>query len=264
MPRISNFIPESRLKQRLRINKAKVISRCIPEGRLKTALRLWILSSQPSISVPYLLNSGDIATIVGTPNPSKIELMSHCVGSSGRIILIEPEQKNLEKHYSYIALRDLRNITVVPKAAFDRKGKAKFLIAPRPADHRIVIPEIEHDNDYRESNYYIDEIDMDVDTIDNIMCDLNVRYLDYIEIMVNGAEMHILRGMENMLAFTQRLYIKGHARYRENKRPIHQEIIPFLEDRGFRTKLTLPDKSVAQTIQWGNREGDVFVWKETQ
>jgi FkbM family methyltransferase len=80
--------------------------------------------------------------------------MSHCVGSSGRVILIEPDRGNLERHYCHIARRGLNNVTIVPKAVFDKKGKAKFLVAPRPADHRILIPEIEHDNDYPDLNYY--------------------------------------------------------------------------------------------------------------
>jgi FkbM family methyltransferase len=238
------------------------IGTCIPEGCIKASLRLWVFRRNQSISWPYLVNRGDVATLVGTPFPDKIERMSHCVGSSGRVILIEPEKQNLAKHYCHIARRCLNNVTIVPKAAFDQKGKAKFLIAPLPSDHRIVIPEIEHDNDYREANYYIDEVDMDVDTIDNIMRDVGVRRLDFVEIAVNGAEMHILRGMEQMLAVTQKLYVKGHARHRENKKPIHQDIILYLAVRGFRTWLTPRSKSVAKIEQWENREGDVFAWKD--
>lgn len=258
-------LSERPLKKYFSRSKAKAISMigtCIPEASLKASFRLWTFRRSQSISLSYLLNRGDIATLVGTPFPNKIELMSHCVGASGRVILIEPEPKNLERHYFHIARCGLNNVTIVPKAAFDKKGKAKFLIAPQPSDHRIAIPEIEHDNDYRAANYYIDEVDMDVDTIDNIMRDLDVRRLDFIEIAVNGAEMHILRGMEEMLTVTKRLYIKGHARHRESKSPIHQDIIPFLKDRGFCTWLTPPSKSVAKTVQWGDREGDVFAWKD--
>jgi FkbM family methyltransferase len=262
---MGKLIPEGPLKTFLRNSKSKAISgigTCIPEGYLKSSLRLWIFRCGQSVNLSYLLNRGDVATLVGTPFPDKIARISHCVGSSGRVILIEPEKKNLERHYFHIARRGLNNLTIVPKAAFDHKGKAKFLIAPLPSDHRIDIPEIEHDNDYREANYYIDEVEVDVDTIDNIMRDLGVQRLDFVEIAVNGAEMHILLGMEQMLAVTQRLYVKGHARNRENRRPIHQDILPFLEVRGFRTWLTPPSKSVAKTVQWENREGDVFAWKD--
>jgi FkbM family methyltransferase len=261
------LIPDEPLKNYLRSSKARAITAigtCIPEGCVKDSLRLWVFRRSQSISWSYLLNRGDVAMLVGTPFPDKIERMSHCVGSSGRVILIEPEKQNLERHYFHIARRGLKNVTIVPKAAFDQKGKAKFLIAPLPSDHRIVIPEIEHDNDYREANYYIDEVDMDVDTIDNIVRELSVRRLDFVEIAVNGAEMHILRGMEQMLPVTQRLYVKGHARHRHNKRPIHQDILPFLVVRGFRTWLTPRSKSVATIVQWENREGDVFAWKDSR
>jgi hypothetical protein len=63
----------------------------------------------------------------------------------------------------------------------------------------------------------IDEVDMEVDTIDNIMDDLHVRHLEFIEIAVNGAEMYILQGMEQMLPATQRVYVKGHATSKDKK-----------------------------------------------
>jgi FkbM family methyltransferase len=262
-----NVIREGLVRKELRQVKAQAlctIGTFIPEGYHKASFRLWAFRRIQGISWPYLLNRGDTATIVGTPFPDKIETMSKCVGSAGRVILIEPEPQNLERHYFHIARRGLKNVTIVPKAAFDNRGKAKFLIAPQPADHRIVIPGIEHDNDYRAANYYIDEVDVDVDTIDNIMDQLGVRRVDFIEIAVNGAEMHILRGMKQMLSATHRLYVKGHARHRESKRPINQDILAFLEVRGFHTWLTPGSESVAIIARWGKREGDVFAWKEPE
>jgi FkbM family methyltransferase len=261
---MGKLIGDRPLRKQLSGIKAQAISTigtCIPEGYLKASFRLWVFRRIQSISWPYLLNRGDTATIVGTPFPSKIEAMSKCVGLSGRVILIEPEPQNLARHYCHIGRRGLNNVTIIPKAAFDISGKAKFLIAPRPSDHRIALPSIEHDNDYRAANYYIDQVDVVVDTIDNIMGGLGVRRLDFIEIAVNGAEMHILRGMEQMLRVTHRLYIKGHARHRESKTPIYREIRLFLERRNFRTWIVPGTKSVAQTVEWGNREGDVFAWR---
>ncbi len=67
-------------------------------------------------------------------------------------------------------------------------------MAPKPGDHRLVIPEIEHDNDYKQENYYLKESNIEADTVDNMMRELNINHLNYIEIMVNGAELHVLQG----------------------------------------------------------------------
>jgi len=237
------------------------MSRCIPEGPLKVFVRDVLLTYKATIPREFFLNKGDIATLVGSPNRKSIERMSKIVGNCGKVILIEPNQKNVETHYAHISLHKLGNVTIVPKAAYNEKGQAKFLIAAESGDHRLVILQITHDNDYRNENYYIKEIEVEVHTMDNIINALNIMRLDYVKIMVNGAEIHVLQGMVKMLGVTQRLFIKGHARYIETNQPLYENIIPFLKKRGFHTRLTLPSKSVAMTIDWKEREGDVFAWR---
>ena len=239
----------------------RYISRVIPEGSFKSYIRVKVLDYRTILPKELFINKGDVVTLVGSPSPKSLERMCKSVGKLGKVILIEPDKQNLEKHYNFISLNNLKNITIVPNAAFNKKGKAKFYVAPNPADHRLIIAGIEHDNDYIKENYYIKVIDIEVNTIDNIMHDLHVGNLDYIEIQVNGAEFHVLRGMEYMLDRTKRIYVKGHARNVEDKTPIFHKIIPFLENRGFNTKLTLPSRTTVAIADWEERQGDVFGWK---
>jgi FkbM family methyltransferase len=258
---ISQLLPKGRARHYYDFCKASMVNFCFREGATKNAWRVRHLDHHSSIWLPYLINRGDVVAMVGSPHPQTIELMSRCVGAKGRVVLVEPEKENLKNHYSHIERYNLHNIAVVPKAAYNYSGKAKFLIAPHVADHRIWIPEIEHDNDYRKEAYYVDAIDMEVDTLDNIFRELGLEHIDYIAIMINGAELHALEGMEKTLPRTKRLFVKGHARKRTTKQPLHEQIRPYLETRGFHTALSRPSSSVSKTVEWEKRAGDVYAWR---
>jgi FkbM family methyltransferase len=233
----------------------------IPEGSVKIGFRRAALKFYPGIPNEFMVNRGDIVVQVGSPVPSRLERLSRSVGKKGKVVFIEPDVTNLEKQWENVERKNLKNVIIVPKAAYKQKGTAKFLIAPRPADHRLVIENIEHDNDYRAENYYLREVDVEVDTIDNILADLQIGRIDYIEIAINGAELVVIQGMERILNFTRRLFVKGHARDKESKRPLNQELVPILTEKGFATYLTKPSASVAKTINWGPRAGDIYAWK---
>lgn len=199
--------------------------------------------------------------MVGCASSFHIERLSKAVGPFGKVIIVEPDPQNIKRHRTAIADRKLANVSLFPQAAFNRSGQAKFLVAPNSKDHRLVIAGIEHDNDYIAEDYYLEEIDMEVDTIDNIMRQADVTRLDHIEIMVNGAELHVLQGMEDTLAIAQRLFIKSHARYIDSKDILRPQIQALLEKRGFCTKCTRPSRTSALIVDWQRREGDLYAWK---
>jgi hypothetical protein len=95
-----------------------------------------------------------------------------------------------------------------------------------------------------------------------MMQDSGVDLIDSIEIAVNGAELQVLYGMENMLKHTMRLFVKGHARMKGTGEPINKAIVSLLSQEGFKTKITKRSKSQPEAEKaWGMREGDVYAWK---
>ncbi|NIQ17160.1 MAG: hypothetical protein GTO02_23095 [Candidatus Dadabacteria bacterium] len=56
---------------------------------------------------------------------------------------------------------------------------------------------------------------------------------------------------------TNRIFVKGHARYKLNNKPINQDIELILKRAGFYTFLTRPTDSRSES-EWGKREGDVY------
>lgn len=237
------------------------LSAPIPEGSLKQKIRLFIFKFKPYLHKEFLINKGETVFLIGSPSAQNIENTLRVVGRKGRVVLVEADQENVRKLSSYFGEHPKHNLTIIPKAAFSRQGKGLFCIAPNPLDHKLLIDNIDMDNDYQADDYYLETIEMDVDTVDNIAEELGIQSIDYIEITVNGAEVHVLEGMEKMLNKTNRVFAKGHAKNKETGAPIHKEIEPLLKSYGFQTFLTKPTKSFARTVEWGLRLGDVFAWK---
>ena len=95
------------------------------------------------------------------------------------------------------------------------------------SDHRLEDSNILHDNDLR-GDGYINENIVQIDTIDNILSDLEIDKVDYIEITVNGAELKVLEGMKNSLKTTRRIYTKTYAIDLEKNQTLTKEIIRIL------------------------------------
>jgi FkbM family methyltransferase len=238
----------------------RVLNRITFDQRLKTWLRLAVLRARSFIPLELLVDPGDWIVQVGTPSVATIDRLSRLVGNAGRAIVIEPEPANVERLRTHIGERSLANVILVPKGVWKRRARHTLLIAPRPADHRLELDAIVHDNDLRAGGYVGSRV-IDVDTLDNILDDLGVSCeLGLVKITINGAEADALEGAPKTLDRTRRLWVKAHARRRDTGQPLSREIVARLEGHQFRTVVTKPTRSVAEA--WGAREGDVFAWKE--
>jgi FkbM family methyltransferase len=239
----------------------RVLNRAIPEGNLRNRLISFIFNRKGFVPKELMANKGDFVVQVGTPHTITISKLSKSVGKKGKVILIEPEENNVRKIEEYVKTNALNNVIIVPKAAWSKKGQLKLTVSTNASDHKINHDEIIHDNDFREDEKYISSQIVEVDTVDNIMQSVGLNRIDFIEIAVNGAELEVLQGMEEMIKNVNRLFVKGHARFKKDNRPINKTIASFLRERGFNTIITKPTKSVAED-KWGKREGDVYAWKK--
>jgi len=125
-------------------------------------------------------------------------------------------------------------VTVVPKAAYSKKGEQTFMVSDRPTDHKIEIQGIVHDNDLRRGAYVSAEI-IETDTLDNMLSEIGVDHVDFVKITVNGAEFEVLKGMKKTLERDVKLWVKGHAL--KDGQPLNKFIVPFLRNRGFITQV---------------------------
>lgn len=230
-----------------------------PEAAWKHKIRRYIFKHKPFLHKEFLVNRGETAVLIGSPRISNIETTLRIVGSKGLVVLAEPEPQNLKKIRDYFSEPKYPNLKIIPRAISSKKSKGVFLVAPEKLDHKLVIDSIDIDLDHIDDDYYIDRLEMEIDTIDNISKELGLKQIDYIEITINGAEYEALLGMENSLSITKRLFVKAHAIDKETNKPLNVKVDALLRDRGFGTLITKPSNSLSES--WGERKGDVYAWK---
>jgi len=208
-----------------------------------------------------LVDTDDTAIMIGSPNPVRVHQFARLTGHTGGVLFIEPAPTNAS------ALRSVADqyshANVDERGVWTENGAQELIVArpENPGDNKIPVENIEHDNDRREENYQ-KRIEIDVATLDSICRDHDLAP-NYVEVMVNGAEMKVLEGATETLSNVgPRLLVKGHARYQESKEPLNRTIAAFLEDYGYETMIGASEGSaVGDSEDWDRRAGDVFAWK---
>lgn len=238
--------------------------RFLPNCRLKHKLCLGILAQRNSLPLYLAVYPGNVAVQVGTPNISTVRKFSRLVGAGGQVYVIEADPVNADKLLWSVEKFGIENVKVIKSGAWSSKGTLTLRKSDDfDGDHKIEIPDIYIDNDFRTE--YKDAVQIEVDTVDNLLFSLDVKAINYLSVTVNGAEHEVLKGCQGILDKSEhiRVYSKGHARIGSaaNGVPINKGIASLLESRGFIAVLTHGEKSTANIEQWQSREGDVFGWK---
>lgn len=232
-----------------------------PEGRVKHLIRSVALSRDWYPNRRLFVNRGDVMFQVGVTRPSIIEWTLSMIGDEGKVVVIEPENRNFARISASSCLTEDPRVTLLNRAAWSRRELLMLTVSDNPVDNKIAIEGILHDNDFVPDNY-VAEQEIQADTIDNVAEELGITSIDFAEIHVNGAELEVLKGMVRMLPSTHRLHIKAHALIGEDRVPLYEPIRVFLQDRGFRVVVTAPSEARQEAVAagWKERAGDLYAW----
>jgi FkbM family methyltransferase len=242
------------LAQRQGLTVIRKVWFAFPEGSLKERIRKLGLTAFKRFPVELTLRKGETIVQVGATPGGELLRQAEIVGETGRVIAIEPERGNLEGLRKMLDEESIKNVTLVPKGAWREKGKQRLLLSPIfSGDHKIEVSGVLHDNDLRPENYQ-SFTEVEVDTVDNILRTLGISHVDYVKITINGAELEVLKGMEETLKGDLRLWVKGHAL--KDGQPLHQAIASFLKERGFSVQITKGEG--APISKDFIRKGDVY------
>ena len=238
--------------------------RFIPVSKLKHKMCLWILRHRNSLPLYLVVYPGDTAVQVGTPNLITVKRFSRLVGKKGCVVIVEADPGNADKLKKGIEQSNITNVSIVGKGAWSSKTTLLFHKSDDfDGDHKLDVPGICIDNDYRTN--YEEQIEIEVDTVDNILHGLEVTDVNYLSITVNGAEEEVLKGCLGLVkdAKNLKIFSKGHARIGDPEagEPINVPITKYLRENGLMTMLTCGEKSTAGIEEWKVRDGDVFAWK---
>jgi FkbM family methyltransferase len=114
-----------------------------------------------------------------------------------RVIAIEPNSMALAYLKVNVALNICHNTIVVPKAAGDRRGVVKLRI-PRISTMASIVWSFEEAL----------EIDVEADTLDNIVDETGLDTVDFVKIDVEGAEGLVVKGAERTLRKSRAILIE--------------------------------------------------------
>lgn len=159
----------------------------------------------------------DVGAYVGTFTVKAAKL----VGDRGLVIAIEPEPKNLAFLEHNVKTYKLNNVKIIRKAVLDKTTKARLYLSNASACHSL---------SYHHQNY----IEVEADTLDNIISQLGLDHVDFVKIDAEGVELEVLKGAERILTSPEvKLSI---ASYHDlpNSQPELSSIVFYLVSQGFR------------------------------
>lgn len=151
------------------------------------------------------------------------------IGDEGKLILIEPHPVNVEYLKRNIEENGLKNIEVVPKAAWNKKGKTTLFEGKAPGWGSV------YDDGLH--TYGSDKTtEIEIDTIDNITHELGMYDFNLLKMDIEGGEREAFRGAVNTLRYNNKMRIAFES-HNVNGRMTHVEIIQFLHGLGYITEL---------------------------
>ena len=120
-----------------------------------------------------------------------------------KVLAVEPNPMALAYLKTNIALNNCHNTIVAPKAAGDKRGVVKLRV-PRPARRGHVPATASIVWSFEEAL----EIDVETDTLDNIVDEAGLDTVDFVKIDVEGAEGLVIKGAERTLRKSKTILIE--------------------------------------------------------
>ncbi len=215
------FLPK-RLKEKIQFSSFQtvydIIIRYIERG-----LRL----GGPKKEMYYTIKKGDVIAEMGAFMGYYTMYLSEKVGTSGKIVAIEPIPDNIEFLEKNIKKNNLKNVTIIPKGVWKEKSKSTFF--KKQDDHQSASLVLNTEN----KNKFV----VDVDSLDNILFNANVNHVDFMIIQLNGVEYEALEGLTKIKPKN----ISIAARYNNDNVKTSEKIKVLLEQRNYDVKIVEKD-----------------------
>lgn len=158
---------------------------------------LWALMEQYTYSTYYqgkfTPRKGDVVVDIGANIGVVTVRSARIVGQGGRVVAIEPEINNVRLLQKNIVANNLSNVTIVGKGAWSHKGNLSLNVSSCGLEHSFY-----SDNNFLAGKSRNHE-QVNVDTLDNILYELDIKKVDIIKLDVEGSEIEVIKGMNNTL-----------------------------------------------------------------
>ena len=159
---------------------------------------MWLGSyeAKKQIAIARMLRPGHIFYDIGANAGFFTLLGARCVGSSGRVIAVEPLPRNIEMLEKHLAINNISNVRIVEKAISDFVGTARFTVEGHStskisAEGQAVV---------------------EVTTLDTIMEELGTPP-NLMKVDIEGAEIELLKGARKVLEqFRPVVFVAVHSK----------------------------------------------------
>jgi FkbM family methyltransferase len=155
---------------------------------------LFMTNHEKDILEYFIPNNGDTVVDVGAHIGLYTIIAAKRVGPTGKVIAIEPDPENFKILKKNILLNQLSNVESLECAAYSAKKKLRLFL-PEVESGRTIFNTVMQDRVKNCNNF----IEVEANTLDNILNENNVQRVNYVKIDVEGAELEVLKGMSNTL-----------------------------------------------------------------
>jgi FkbM family methyltransferase len=146
------------------------------------------------------LKKGDIVFDIGANGGFYTLIAAKSVGPEGHVYSCEPGARELELLKKNIKLNNLTNVTIIESAIGNKEGMTEFAISKDGALNSLL-----------ENGHQSQQIEhwetVKINTVDNLIKQLNIENLKLIKIDVEGAEKLVIEGAMQLLKSIQNLII---------------------------------------------------------
>lgn len=152
--------------------------------------------------------------------------LAKAVGDDGTVVAIEADPRAFKLLEKNVNTNGFKNIRLSNRAAFKEPGSMKFYTGRRQANSlvkKIVNTE--------------DTVDVEANTIPNILAEHGIYHADMISLTINGAEMDALRGLEDWLNSSNPPRISLAGWYTTDQIPIAQLAKQYLEQNNMQVAI---------------------------
>jgi len=224
----------------------------VPEGLMKFRMRAAMATYLRGIPHEYLVNPGETAVLVGTHRIDTVMLWSCLVGANGTVVVIEavPDyveniRRNLEHHLNW----PYQNIVYVARGVDSVKGRKAIQIGER-ADYNKLAKQFIDDG--LSDDDYVREVEIEIDTIDNILSEYRISKVDHLQVTISGMEVEALKGMTETLK-TEGIRMQIRSLHTKHDQPLYFQVVKLLQDAGLKTILAKNEAAFVGRDVYGAR-----------
>jgi len=172
---------------------------------------------------------GDVVVDIGAHIGRYSIISSKRVGQNGKVIAIEAHPHNFEILNRNIKLNKLTNITTLNHAVYSKETKIKLYTRGQQLGHTIYNTIIT-DRAKKEDGF----VDINANTLDNLLQQNGINEVNWIKIDVEGAEFEVLKGAHNILSNSKDIALLIEVHNLRKDTNLYRPIIEFLNLYNFK------------------------------